>query len=153
MTAAALSGIRQPRFCLRDGGLWVGAAAIVFAGHVAVAYAVQNLSFAEAPDGGPPPALAIEMAPLVAAPAVPEEAVTLDAVTPNPPAGGGGADGQRREAGDRSDTGARRGSSRSGHRASGRYRQSGRGQAGGGRAQRAATAGRGGARSRRGDCA
>ncbi|MDX8478274.1 TonB family protein [Mesorhizobium sp. VK24D] len=86
MTAAAvMSGIRQPRFGLRDGGLWAGAAAIVFAGHVAVAYAVQNLSFSEAPGGGRPPALAVEMAPLVIAPAVPEEAVMLDTVTPDRP--------------------------------------------------------------------
>lgn len=83
MTAAALS--RQPRFGPRDAGLWTSAAAIILAAHVAVAYAVQNLSFAEMQDGGPPPALAVEMAPLMTAPAVPEEAAMLDIVTPEPP--------------------------------------------------------------------
>ncbi|AZO17874.1 TonB family protein [Mesorhizobium sp. M2A.F.Ca.ET.043.05.1.1] len=83
MTAAALS--RQPRFGARDAGLWTSAAAIILAAHVAVAYAVQNLSFAEMQDSGPPPALAVEMAPLMTAPAVPEEAAMLDTVTPGPP--------------------------------------------------------------------
>ncbi|UCI27075.1 TonB family protein [Mesorhizobium sp. B2-8-5] len=85
MTVAALSRISQPRFGAREAGLWTSAAAIILAAHVAVAYAVQNLSFAEMQDGGPPPALAVEMAPLVIAPAVPEEAAMLDMVTPEPP--------------------------------------------------------------------
>ncbi|MBZ9849219.1 TonB family protein [Mesorhizobium sp. CA14] len=85
MTVAALSRISRPRFGPREAGLWTSAAAIILAAHVAVAYAVQNLSFAEMQDGGPPPALAIEMAPLVAAPAAPEETAMLDAVTPEPP--------------------------------------------------------------------
>jgi len=85
MTVAALSRISQPRFGAREAGLWTSAAAIILAAHVAVAYAVQNLSFAEMQDGGPPPALAVEMAPLVSAPAVPEEAAMLDMVTPEPP--------------------------------------------------------------------
>ena len=51
--------------------------------HVAVAYAVQNFSLAEALDGGPPPALAIQMSPLVIAPAVQEEALVPDTVTPD----------------------------------------------------------------------
>lgn len=85
MTAAALPRMSQPRFGARDAGLWASAAAIILAAHVAVAYAVQNLSFAEMQDGGPPSALAVEMAPLVVAPTVPEEAATLDTVTPEPP--------------------------------------------------------------------
>ena len=85
MTVAALSRISQPRFGAREAGLWTSAAAIILAAHVAVAYAVQNLRFAEMQDGGPPPALAVEMAPLVSAPAVPEEAAMLDMVTPEPP--------------------------------------------------------------------
>ncbi|MDG4876849.1 TonB family protein [Mesorhizobium sp. WSM4935] len=82
MTVTALS---QPRFGAREAGLWTSAAAIILAAHVAVAYAVQNLSFSDMQDGGPPPALAIEMAPLVVAPAVPEETAMLDTVTPEPP--------------------------------------------------------------------
>ncbi|MDX8531723.1 TonB family protein [Mesorhizobium sp. VK25A] len=82
MTVATLS---QPRFGAREAGLWTSAAAIILAAHVAVAYAVQNLSFADMPDGGSPPALAVEMAPLVIAPAVPEETAMLDTVTPEPP--------------------------------------------------------------------
>ncbi|PBC10664.1 energy transducer TonB [Mesorhizobium sp. WSM3859] len=85
MTAATLSRMSQPRFGARDAGLWTSAAAIILAAHVAVAYAVQNLSFADTQDGGPPPALALEMAPLVVAPTVPEEAAMLDTVTPEPP--------------------------------------------------------------------
>ncbi|WP_217574133.1 TonB family protein [Mesorhizobium sp. GbtcB19] len=85
MTATAVPGKPQPRFGVREAGLWTSAAAIIFAGHVAVAYAVQNLSFAEIPDGGPPPALAVEMAPLPIAPAVPEETAMLDTVTPELP--------------------------------------------------------------------
>lgn len=85
MTVAALSRISQPRFGAREAGLWASAGAIILAAHVAVAYAVQNLSFADMPDGGPPPALAIEMAPLVVAPAVPEDTAMLDKVTPEPP--------------------------------------------------------------------
>ncbi|TPJ75358.1 energy transducer TonB [Mesorhizobium sp. B2-6-2] len=81
MTVAALSRISQLRFGAREAGLWTSAAAIILAAHVAVAYAVQNLSFAEMQDGGPPPALAVEMAPLAVAPAAPEEAAMLDTVT------------------------------------------------------------------------
>ncbi|RTL96196.1 MAG: energy transducer TonB [Hyphomicrobiales bacterium] len=85
MTAAALWRISQPRPGARDAGLWTGAAAIVLAAHVAVAYAVQDLRLAEMPDGGPPPALAVEMTPLVVAPAIPQEAAMLDIATPEPP--------------------------------------------------------------------
>ncbi|MBZ9844884.1 energy transducer TonB [Mesorhizobium sp. CA5] len=85
MTVTALSRISQPRFGAREAGLWTSAAAIILAAHVAVAYAVQNLSFAEMQDGGPPPALAVEMAPLAIAPAVPEETAMPDTVTPEPP--------------------------------------------------------------------
>ena len=84
MTVAALSRIPEPRFGAREAGLWTSAAAIILAAHVAVAYAVQNLSFDDMQDGGPPPALAVEMAPMVIAPAVPEEAAMLDTVTPEP---------------------------------------------------------------------
>ncbi|MBZ9820311.1 energy transducer TonB [Mesorhizobium sp. CA4] len=85
MTVAALSRISQPRFGVREASLWTSAAAIVLAAHVAVAYAVQNSSFADLQDGGLPPALAVEMVPLVVAPAAPEETAMLGAVTPEPP--------------------------------------------------------------------
>ena len=81
--AAALPRIDPPRFGARAAGLWAGAAALVLVAHVAVAYAVQGLSFAEMPDGGPPPALAIEMSPMVIAPAVQEETPVSDVVTPD----------------------------------------------------------------------
>lgn len=84
MTAAALSRISPPRFGPREAGLWVSAGAVILAAHVAVAYAVQNFSFADMPDGGPPPALAIEMAPLVVAPSLPEDTAMLETVTPEP---------------------------------------------------------------------
>ncbi|PBB97274.1 energy transducer TonB [Mesorhizobium sp. WSM3862] len=82
MTQAIAALSTQPRFGFREAGLWASAATVILAAHVAVAYAVQNLSFVEVPDGGPPPALAVEMAPLPTTPAVPEE---LDTVTPEPP--------------------------------------------------------------------
>ncbi|RVC93378.1 energy transducer TonB, partial [Mesorhizobium sp. M2A.F.Ca.ET.017.03.2.1] len=82
--AAAPDGLRLPRPGARAAGLWTAAAAIVLAGHVAVAYGLQNLSFADA-DGGPPPTLAIDLAPLPSTPAIPEEAAMLDTVTPEPP--------------------------------------------------------------------
>ncbi len=85
MTVAALSRISQPRFGAREAGLWASAGAIILAAHVAVAYVVQNLSFTEMPDGGPPPALAVEMAPLVIAPSAPEDIAMLDKLAPEPP--------------------------------------------------------------------
>lgn len=83
MTQAIATLSSQPRLGIREAGLWTSAAAIILAAHVAVAYAVQNLSFAEAPGGGSPPALEVEMAPLPTTPAVPEEVV--DKVTPDQP--------------------------------------------------------------------
>ncbi|WP_296746549.1 energy transducer TonB [Mesorhizobium sp.] len=85
MTHAVPANMPRPRFGLRETGLWTTAAAVALAAHVAVAYAVQDLSLTETPDGGPPPALAIEMAPLITAPAMPKEAAMLDAVTPDRP--------------------------------------------------------------------
>jgi protein TonB len=51
------------RFTRRDGALWFVAAATVVSMHVAVAYAVQSLQTPDE-DGGAPPALAIELAPI-----------------------------------------------------------------------------------------
>ncbi|MDX8432635.1 TonB family protein [Mesorhizobium abyssinicae] len=81
--AAALSGIGQPRFGARETGLWTAAAALILIAHVAVAYAVQSFNLADSADGGPPPALAIEMSPLAVAPAVQEEALVPDTVMPD----------------------------------------------------------------------
>jgi len=74
--------VELSRFGWRDLGLWAGAAALVLGAHVAVAYAVQSFNPIET-DGGPPPALVIEMAPMVVTPAVPEQAAMLDAVVPD----------------------------------------------------------------------
>lgn len=80
--SAAMPTMELSRFGWRDVGLWAGAAALILGAHVAVAYAVQNFNPLET-DGGPPPALVIEMAPMVVAPAVPEQAAMLDAATPD----------------------------------------------------------------------
>ncbi|UVK42422.1 energy transducer TonB [Mesorhizobium sp. AR07] len=81
MQAAALPSVELARLRWRDLGLWAGAAALVLGAHVAVAYAVQNFSMIDEADGGPPPAQMIEMAPMVAMPAVEEQIAALDAVT------------------------------------------------------------------------
>ncbi|MER8695050.1 energy transducer TonB [Mesorhizobium opportunistum] len=80
--AAAMPTAELSRLRWRDLGLWAGAAALVLGAHVAVAYAVQSFSPIET-DGGPPPALMIEMSPMVITPAVPEQAAMLDAATPD----------------------------------------------------------------------
>ncbi|TJU93599.1 MAG: energy transducer TonB [Mesorhizobium sp.] len=80
--AAAMPTAELSRLRWRDLGLWAGAAALVLGAHVAVAYAVQSFSPIET-DGGPPPALMIEMSPMVMTPAVPEQAAMLDAATPD----------------------------------------------------------------------
>ncbi|MBW8907964.1 MAG: energy transducer TonB, partial [Mesorhizobium sp.] len=82
-TIATLSS--RSRFGMREAGLWTSAAAIILAAHVAVAYAVQNLSFTDTADGGPPPALTVDMVPLVSAPPVPEDPDVLDTISPIPP--------------------------------------------------------------------
>lgn len=80
--AAAMPTAELSRLRWRDLGLWAGAAALVLGAHVAVAYAVQSFSPIET-DGGPPPALVIEMSPMVMTPAVPEQAAMLDAAIPD----------------------------------------------------------------------
>ncbi|MBZ9806695.1 energy transducer TonB [Mesorhizobium sp. BR1-1-9] len=81
--AAASPTVELSRLGWRDLGLWAVAAALVLGAHVAVAYAVQSFSPVDPADGGPPPALAIEMAPMVVTPAVREQAATLDAAVPD----------------------------------------------------------------------
>ncbi len=66
MTAATLATVPSldlGRLTARDGALWALAAATVISMHVAVAYAVQSLRPMEE-DGGAPPALMIELAPV-----------------------------------------------------------------------------------------
>ena len=82
MTRSASPAMDPLRFGRRDVGLWAGAAALVLGAHVAVAYAVQGFAAIET-DGGLPPALVIDMAPMVVTPAVPEQAAMLDAAVPD----------------------------------------------------------------------
>lgn len=66
MTAASMASVPSidlGRFTPRDGVLWLAAAAAVVSMHVAAAYAVQSLRQPD-DDGGAPPALAIELAPI-----------------------------------------------------------------------------------------
>ncbi|TSE07962.1 energy transducer TonB [Mesorhizobium intechi] len=79
--AAARPTTYVSRFGWRDLGLWTGAAVLVLAAHVAVAYAVQSVSPIEM-DGGPPPAPVIEMVPMAVMPAVPEQAAMPDQAEP-----------------------------------------------------------------------
>ncbi|MEI9430089.1 energy transducer TonB family protein [Mesorhizobium sp. Cs1299R1N3] len=84
MTCSAASATMVlSRFGWRDLGLWACAAVLMLGAHVAVAYAVQNFSPADLPDGGPPPALMIEMAPMMVTPALPEQAAMRDAAIPD----------------------------------------------------------------------
>ncbi|ESZ03356.1 MULTISPECIES: energy transducer TonB [unclassified Mesorhizobium] len=82
--AAAAPAADPPRAGLREIGLWAAAAIVIVGAHVAIAYAVQSFSLANMADGGPPPAVAIELSPLMVAPAVQEDSMA-DVVTPEPP--------------------------------------------------------------------
>ena len=82
--AAAVPTADPPRPGAREIGLWAAAAALILGAHVAIAYAVQSFSLANMADGGPPPAVAIELSPLMVAPAVQED-TAADVVTPEPP--------------------------------------------------------------------
>ncbi|QPC90227.1 energy transducer TonB [Mesorhizobium sp. INR15] len=81
--AATMPTIGLSRFGLRDLGLWAGAATLVLMAHGAIAYGVQSWSPADTLDGGPPPALMIEMAPMVVTPAIEEQAAMLEAAVPD----------------------------------------------------------------------
>ena len=81
--AAAVPMADPPRTGAREIGLWTAAAILIVGAHVAIAYAVQNFSLANEMDGGPPPAVAIELSPMMVAPAVPEDTMA-DVVTPEP---------------------------------------------------------------------
>jgi protein TonB len=81
--AAAVPMADPPRTGAREIGLWVAAAILIVGAHVAIAYAVQSFSLANEMDGGSPPAVAIELSPMMVAPAVPEDSAA-DVVTPEP---------------------------------------------------------------------
>lgn len=81
--AAAVPMADPPRTGAREIGLWAAAAILIVGAHVAIAYAVQNFGLANEMDGGPPPAVAIELSPMMLAPAVPEDTMA-DVVTPEP---------------------------------------------------------------------
>ncbi|TRC85226.1 energy transducer TonB [Mesorhizobium sp. WSM4303] len=81
--AAAVPMADPPRTGAREIGLWVAAAILIVGAHVAIAYAVQSFSLANEMDGGPPPVVAIELLPMMVAPAVPEDTMA-DVVTPEP---------------------------------------------------------------------
>lgn len=80
---AGSPAVELSRFGWRDLGLWGSAAALVLGVHVAVAYAVQDISMVNDADGGPPPAQVIEMSPMVVTPAIQEQPATLDTVQPD----------------------------------------------------------------------
>ncbi|ESX40407.1 energy transducer TonB, partial [Mesorhizobium sp. LSHC440A00] len=73
-----------PRAGVREIGLWAAAAIVIVGAHVAIVYAVQSFSLANMADGGPPPAVAIELSPMMVAPAVRVDSAA-DVVTPEPP--------------------------------------------------------------------
>ncbi len=81
--AATVPMADPPRTGVREIVLWTVAALLIVGAHVAIAYAVQNFSLANEMDGGPPPAVAIELSPMMVAPAVPEDTMA-DVVTPEP---------------------------------------------------------------------
>ncbi|MER8646722.1 energy transducer TonB [Mesorhizobium sp. M1252] len=82
--AAAVPTADPPRAGAREIGLWAAAAIVIVGAHVAIAYAVQSFSLANMADGGPPPAVAIELSPMMVAPAVRVDSAA-DVVTPEPP--------------------------------------------------------------------
>jgi len=79
--SAAAPSISLSRVSGREVALWGMAGAAVLAMHLAVAYAFQAMRPVEA-DGGPPPALMIELAPLPVAPATEAEASMAESVQP-----------------------------------------------------------------------
>lgn len=82
--AAAVPTADPPVAGAREIGLWAAAAIVIVGAHVAIVYAVQSFSLANMADGGPPPAVAIELSPMMVAPAVRVDSAA-DVVTPEPP--------------------------------------------------------------------
>ena len=70
------------RLDLREAIAWTSAAAIVLAAHLAIAYAAQHFRPSDPAGGDSPPALTIELAPMVSVPAVAEQAEPADEVAP-----------------------------------------------------------------------
>ncbi|MER9425054.1 TonB family protein [Mesorhizobium sp. M0317] len=81
--AAAVPTADPPGAGAREIGLWAAAAIVIVGAHVAIAYVVQSFSLANMADGGPP-AVAIELSPMMVAPAVRVDSAA-DVVTPEPP--------------------------------------------------------------------
>lgn len=77
--AASAPSTQLMRLTRRDAALWGAAGATVLAIHVAIAFGAHMLPPLDS-DGGPPPALMIELAPLPVAPAVQEDAFVPDQV-------------------------------------------------------------------------
>ncbi|RCS23755.1 energy transducer TonB [Phyllobacterium salinisoli] len=63
----------------RDIALWGGAGAVMLVAHAAGAYAIRHLQPSVQPDGSPPPAIMMELAPEPIAPAVEEAALVPEA--------------------------------------------------------------------------
>lgn len=77
--AASAPSTQLMRLTRRDAALWAAAGATVLAIHVAIGFGAHMLRPVDS-DGGPPPALMIELAPLPVAPAVQEDAFVPDQV-------------------------------------------------------------------------
>ncbi|BCH22613.1 energy transducer TonB family protein [Mesorhizobium sp. L-8-3] len=77
--AASAPSTQLMRLTRRDAMLWGAAGAMVLAIHIAIGFGAHMLRPADS-DGGPPPALMIELAPLPVAPAVQEDAFVPDQV-------------------------------------------------------------------------
>lgn len=79
--SAAAPSVSLSRVSGREVALWGVAGAAVLAMHLAVAYAFQAMRPLD-PDGGSPPAMMIELAPLPMAPAIETEASMAESVQP-----------------------------------------------------------------------
>jgi protein TonB len=83
MRLAAPANEHSMRFGGGNLALWAAAAALVFSGHVAIAYAVQGLSTVEQTEGGPPPAQTIEIAAIAMMPAEQAQLATEHTTQPD----------------------------------------------------------------------
>ena len=74
MLAAASPSLVLSRLDRREAFGWGAAAVAVLAAHLAIAYAAQHFSPEDPAGSDNPPALTIELAPMVSVPAVAEQA-------------------------------------------------------------------------------